>query len=57
MSIAIESHKLMKHYPRQKKGARPAVDAIDLTVEVAQLYRLVGPDGARKPLCYAPCPL
>ncbi len=48
MSIAIESLQLVKHYPGQNKEDRPAIDAIDLTVEVGQLYGLVGPDGAGK---------
>ena len=46
MSISIESLQLIKRYPGQKKEDRPAIDAIDLTVEVGQLYGLVGPDGA-----------
>ena len=48
MNIAIESLQLVKRYPGQKKEDRPAIDAIDLTVEVGQLYGLVGPDGAGK---------
>jgi len=48
MSISIESLQLIKRYPGQKKEDRPAIDAIDLTVEVGQLYGLVGPDGAGK---------
>ena len=48
MSIAIESHQLIKRYPGQKKEDRPAIDTIDLTVESGQLYGLVGPDGAGK---------
>ena len=48
MSIAIESLQLIKRYRGQKKEDRPAIDAIDLTVESGQLYGLVGPDGAGK---------
>ena len=38
MNIAIESLQLVKRYPVQKKEDRPAIDAIDLTVETGQLY-------------------
>jgi ABC-2 type transport system ATP-binding protein len=46
--IAIESQQLIKQYPGQPSGSRPALDSVDLQVETGQLYGLVGPDGAGK---------
>ena len=47
-NIAIESLQLIKRYRGQPKESQPALDAVNLQIEVGQLYGLVGPDGAGK---------
>jgi len=47
-NIAIESLQLTKRYRGQPKESQPALDAVNLQIEVGQLYGLVGPDGAGK---------
>ena len=48
MTASINAVSLTKRYPGQSKNNRPALDAVDLSVETGQLYGLVGPDGAGK---------
>jgi ABC-2 type transport system ATP-binding protein len=48
MTISVEALLLTKRYSSQTKESRPALDAVDLQVEVGHLYGLVGPDGAGK---------
>jgi len=47
-NIAIESIELIKRYRGQPKESQPALNAVNLHVEVGQLYGLIGPDGAGK---------
>jgi osmoprotectant transport system ATP-binding protein len=43
--VSIELERVTKHYPGQ---ARPAVDAVDLTIPAGEIVMLVGPSGCGK---------